>query len=139
MAIYPSDAVGPFTTATFSSMADSKPDKGFSEQRQYNSIIFESEGGYEKRRLRSRRSKRSFDLRYTNITGLEKAAIEDFYNARAGEFEAFSFDLSHLNQSGNITVRFDGPLQINQVLSDTNANLLSNFYTVSFKLQETYD
>jgi hypothetical protein len=139
MAIYPSDAVGPFTTEHFSSMADSKPDKGFTEQRQYNSVIFESEGGYEKRRLRSRRSKRSFDLRYTNITGLEKAAIESFYNERAGDFESFSFDLTHVNQSGNLTVRFDGPLQITQVLSDTNANLLSNFYTISFKLQETYD
>lgn len=139
MAVYPSDAVGPFTTANFTSMADIKPDRGYSEQRNYSVVTFESEAGYEKRRLRSRRSKRSFDLKYTNVTGLEKAAIEDFYNNRAGEFESFTFSLTHINQSGTLRVRFDGPLQINEVLADTNANLLSNFYTVSFKLQETYD
>ena len=139
MVTYPSDATGPFTTSTFSSMADSRPDKNYSERREYNSVIFESEAGYEKRRLRSRRSKRSFDLKYTNVTGLEKAAIEDFYNNRAGEYASFQFDLSHLNQNGNLTVRFDGPLQINEILADTSANLLNNFYTVSFKLKETYD
>lgn len=139
MATYPSDAVGPFTTATFGTMADRKPDRGFTEQRLYSTVTFESEAGYEKRRLRSRRSKRAFDLKYTNITGLEKSAIETFYNNRAGDFEAFTFNLEHVNESGNLTVRFDGPLQINQVYADTSANILSNFYTVSFKLQETYD
>jgi hypothetical protein len=139
MATYPSDATGSFTTANFSSMTDRKPDRGFSEQRRYSTVTFESEAGYEKRRLRSRRSKRAFDLKYTNITGLEKEAIESFYNARAGDFEAFTLNLEHVNESGNLTVRFDGPLQINQIYADTSANILSNFYTVSFRLQETYD
>jgi len=138
MASYPTGAVGPFTTASFSTMEDRKPDTGYSIDRMYNSIIFESESGYEKRRLRSRRAKRNINLTYTNITGLEKAAIENFYNARSGEFESFTFDLSHVNDSGTMTVRFDGGLQVNHVLS-SDANILLNFYTVSFKLKETYD
>ena len=122
----------------FNSMADRKPDKGFTAQRTFDTIKFESQAGYEKRRLRSRRSKRSYDLSYTNITGIEKTAIENFYNARSGEFEAFIFDLTHINEIGTITTRFDGPLTVNHVLS-TGDNLTQNFYTVSFKLQETYD
>jgi len=122
----------------FNSMADRKPDKGFNSQRTFDSIKFTSQAGYEKRRLRSRRSKRSYDLSYTNVTGIEKNAIENFYNARSGEFEAFTFDLSHINESGTITTRFDGPLSINHVAS-AGSNLTENFYTVTFKLQETYD
>ena len=68
----------------------------------------------------------------------EKVAIENFYNARSGEFESFTFDLSHINESGTINARFDGPLQITQVLSHGTA-LTDNFFTVNFKLQETYD
>jgi hypothetical protein len=122
----------------FTSMADRKPDKGFTAERKFDTINFTSQAGYEKRRLRSRRSKRNYNLQYTNITGIEKTAIENFYNARSGEFEAFTFDLSHLNESGTITTRFDGPLSVTQVLS-TGSNLTQNFYTVAFKLQETYD
>jgi hypothetical protein len=138
MANYPLDAVGIFTTDSFSTMADRKPDNGYSVERAYSTIIFESEAGYEKRRLRSRRAKRSYDLTYTNITGLEKTAIEQFYNQRGGEHESFTFDLSHVNESGILNVRFDGALQVRQVLS-SGANVLNNFYTVSFKLKETYD
>ena len=122
----------------FNSMADRRPDKGFSAQRKFDTIKFESQAGYEKRRLRSRRSRRSYDLSYTNITGIEKTAIENFYNARSGEFEAFTFDLTHINEIGTITTRFDGPLSVTQVHSAGSA-LTENFYTVSFKLQETYD
>ena len=126
------------TSDRFTSMADRKPDKGFTAERSFDTITFNSQAGYEKRRLRSRRSKRNYSLNYTNITGIEKTAIENFYNARSGEFEAFTFDLSHINESGTITTRFDGPLSVTQVLS-TGANLTQNFYTVAFKLQETYD
>ena len=126
------------TLDRFTSMADRKPDKGFTAERKFDTITFNSQAGYEKRRLRSRRSKRNYNLQYTNISGIEKTAIENFYNARSGEFEAFTFDLSHLNESGTITTRFDGPLSVTQVLS-TGANLTQNFYTVAFKLQETYD
>ena len=122
----------------FTSMADRKPDKGFNAERTFDTITFTSQAGYEKRRLRSRRSKRNYNLQYTNITGIEKTAIENFYNARSGEFEAFTFDLSHINESGTITTRFGGPLSVTQVLS-TGSNLTQNFYTVTFNLQETYD
>ena len=126
------------TIDRFSSMADRKPDKGFTTERKFDTITFSSQAGYEKRRLKSRRPKRQYDLRYTNITGVEKTAIENFYNARSGEFESFTFDLSHINESGTINARFDGSLKVTQVLSHGSA-LTDNFYTVSFKLLETYD
>ena len=77
-------------------------------------------------------------LQYTNITGVERTAIENFYNARSGTFESFSFDLSHLNESGTISARFDGDLSITQVLS-SGLSLTENIYSVGFKLKETYD
>ena len=126
------------TTDRFNSMADRRPDKGFTQTRKFDTIRFESQAGYEKRRLRSRRSKRSYSLSYTNVTGIEKNAIENFYNARSGEFEAFTFDLTHINEAGTITARFDGPLNVQQVHSAGSA-LTENFFTVSFNLQETYD
>jgi hypothetical protein len=138
MALYPNDAIGPFTTSNFTSMSDKKPDKGFSTNKVYNSVVFETEAGYEKRRLKSRRPKREYSLTYTNVTGLEKAAIESFYDNRAGEFESFTIDLAHLNEAGTLTVRFDGPLQSQHVLSG-GSNVLQNFYNISFKLKETFD
>ena len=126
------------TPDRFNSMIDRKPDRGITSERAFDSIKFESQSGYEKRRLRSRRAKRKYNLSYTNVTGIEKTAIEDFYTLRSGEFEAFTFDLTHINESGTITTRFDGPLKINQVLS-TGPNLTQNFYTVEFALQEVYD
>lgn len=138
MATYPTEATSLFTTANFTSMSDRKPDRGYSSDREYATIIFETESGYEKRRLRSRRSKRTYDLQYTNVTGLEKYAIENFYAQRSGSFESFYLDLEHLNDSGNVRVRFDGVLKIEHVLS-AGSNVLQNFYTVSFTLKETYD
>jgi hypothetical protein len=138
MATYPTDATSLFTTDIFTSMADRRPDRGYATQQEYNTIIFESESGYEKRRLRSRRAKRSYDLKYTNITGLEKYAIERFYAERSGTFESFYLDLSHLNEVGTVRVRFDGAVKVDHVLS-AGSNLLQNFYSVSFTLKETYD
>ena len=126
------------TSDRFTSMADRKPDKGISSSRAFDVNTFASQAGYEKRRLRSRRSKRSYDLKYSSITGVEKTAIENFYNSRSGEFESFSFDLAHLNETGTITARFQGPLSIEQTYS-TGARLIDNFYTVSFNLQEVFD
>jgi len=122
----------------FTSMTDRKPDKGYTSQVSFDSINFTSQAGYEKRRLRSRRSKRQYSLQYTNVTGVEKTAIENFYNARSGEFESFVFDLSHINDSGTINARFSGALKVTQVLSN-GSGLLENFYAVSFDLQETFD
>lgn len=137
MANYPIDAVGPFNTEGFASMEDRKPDRNFKTNRQYSTIVFESEAGYEKRRLRSRRAIRDYDLSYTNITGLHKEAIQNFFNARSGEFESFNLSLDHLNETGNVTVRFDGSISVNHIHSH-GSNLLSNFYTVSFKLKEVF-
>lgn len=138
MATYPIDAVGLFTTATFTSMADVKPDTGYSTDQEFNTIIFETESGYEKRRLRSRRGKRTYSLKYTNVTGLEKSAIERFYRERNGSFDSFNFDLTHVSDSGTLRVRFDGSLKIDHVLS-LGANALQNYYSVSFTLKESFD
>ena len=125
-------------TDRFNSMADRKPDTGFSSEETFQIATFQSQAGYEKRRLQSRRSKRNYSLQYSNISGIEKTAIEQFYRERSGEFETFTFDLSHLNDSGTLNVRFDGGLQINQVLS-RGTSLNDNFFTVSFSLQEVFD
>jgi hypothetical protein len=138
MATYPDDATGSFTLPDFSSMADKKPDKGFSEELEFQTVKFDTEAGYEKRRLVSRRGKRKFSLRYTNVNGLAKQAIQNFYRARSGDFESFTFDLGHLGQSGTATVRFEGTLKINEVRSG-GANVIQDVYSVSFDLQETYD
>ena len=138
MATYPDDAVGSFTTDGFSSMADRKPDRGYTSSTNYNTIQFVSEAGYEKRRLRNRRSKRSLNLTYTNVSGLQKEAIESFFRERSGTFESFYMDLSHVNETGIMTVRFDSDVTVNQVHS-SGANVLENYYTISFKLMEVFD
>ena len=65
-------------------------------------------------------------------------AIDDFYTARGGEFETFTFDLSHINESGTVRVRFDGKLDITHVAS-RGSNLVDNFYVVKLSLQEDYN
>ena len=122
----------------FNSMADRKPDRGHQIDRAFDTVVFESQAGYEKRRLRSRRSKRTFQLTYTNLHGIAKKAIDDFYVARSGNFESFTFDLGHINESGTATVRFENNLQIRNVLSATS-NLRDNFFTVNFTLKEVFD
>ena len=126
------------TLDRFTSMIDRKPDNGIESGRQFDVTTFTSQAGYEKRRLKSRRSKRNYQLSYTAVTGVEKTAIENFYNARSGEFESFTFDLSHINETGTITTRFTGPLSIEQTYS-TGSRLIDNYYTVSFSLQEVFD
>ncbi len=138
MQSYPSDATGLFSTATFTSMVDRKPDRGYSSELEFNTIIFESESGYEKRRLRSRRPKRTFDLTYTNIDGLMLSAINNFYRAQSGTYQSFYFDLTHINETGTIITRFDSPIKVNHVLS-AGSNVLENYYSVSFTLKEIYD
>jgi len=120
------------------SMEDRKPDRGNEINKEFDVITFNSQAGYEKRRLRSRRPKRQFSLEYTNISGLEKEAIEKFYDARQGTYEAFFFDMAHINQAGTIITRFEGSLDVNHnhSLDGTKQN---NFYTVGFALQEVFD
>ena len=122
----------------FTSMIDRKPDAGFATGEKFEVATFTSQAGYEKRRLKSRRSKRNYALTYTNVTGVEKVAIEEFYRARSGTFESFIFDLSHINDQGRVFTKFAGDLSITQVLS-TGITLSDNFYTVNFGLQEVFD
>ena len=120
------------------SMEDRKPDRGNEINKEFDVITFESQAGYEKRRLRSRRPKRQFSLEYTNVSGLEKEAIEKFYDARQGTYESFFFNMAHINQAGTLITRFEGSLDVNHnhSLDGTKQN---NFYTVGFALQEVFD
>ena len=132
MALYPNDAVGTFTIDSFSTMQDRKPDKGFSSKKSYSSISFTSEAGYNKRRLKSRRPSREYNLTYSSINGLHRQAIESFYDARSGGFEAFT-----LGEAGTLSVHFNGAINIRQIHTG-EANVINNFYTVSFALMETF-
>lgn len=117
------------------SMADRKPDIGYSQGRSFDSLSFESQAGYESYRLRSRRPKRTYQLTYTNITGIEKQALQSFYDDRSGNFEKFTFDLDHINESGSVTVRFEGESLDFQHKGTRSSALIDNYYdaTISFK------
>lgn len=82
---YPTDA-----SIGVISMTNRKPDRGFSSEFRFDSIMLESQSGYEVRRQRSRRPKRRYNLTYTNINGNYRTAIQNFYNARGGDYEFFS-------------------------------------------------
>jgi hypothetical protein len=135
MASFPSQATYSLNGTEYS-MSDKRPDRGFGTTTQLPVSTFTSQAGYEARRLLSRRSKRTFTLSYTNLSGPYKAAIENFYNARGGTWESFEFDLSYAGQNGIIFVRFDGPLNVTQVL--TSLDEINDFYNVTFNLQETF-
>lgn len=122
----------------FSDMRDRKPNNGFTMQDQFNVSKYTTQSGYEKRRLLSRRPKKTLSLIYSNISGVEKEAIENFYYARNGEFETFTFDLTHINDTGTIRARFNGPLEIQQVIS-AGPLLTQNFYNVRISLQEDFN
>ena len=126
------------TTGRVSSMKDRRPSNGYTTNKQFNVSKYSTQSGYEKRRLLSRRPKRSFGLTYVNVSGVEKEAIENFYNARNGEYETFTFDLTHINDNGTVRTRFNGPLEIQQVASSGTA-LLQNFYSIRLNLQEDFD
>jgi hypothetical protein len=119
-------------------LGDRKPDKGFEIESAIQSLIFESQIGYESRRLVSRRKKRTWRLTYTNVSGTEKDAIETFYDHRGGETQTFLFDLEHVNETGSTaTVRFDGPLRIRHNFSK-GTGFNDNFYVIEVTLKETY-
>lgn len=125
-------------TTRITDMRYKKPTNGYVAQNQYNVSKWSSQAGYEKRRLLSRRAKRSYQISYTNISGVERQAIENFYAARSGEYDTFTFDLTHINQSGTVRCRFNGPLEIQQVIS-RGTNITDNFYNIRFNLQEDFD
>jgi len=135
MASFPSDATYVLNGTTYT-MNSRKPDKGFSIDQSFNTSIFTSQIGYEKRRKVSRRSIRKFAISYTNLHGAFKTALENFYRNRGGSSEAFEFNLSYVGLNGIISVRFEGSLQVSEVL--TSASELDSFYNVKFTLQETF-
>jgi hypothetical protein len=135
MASYPSGAtysVGP-TTYTMSSK---KPDRNFTVNETFNNASFTSQNGYQRTRAISRRSKRQFQLKYTNISGAYKQAIENFYRARGGDFDSFEFDLAYIGLSGTIQVRFGTDFSVSEVL--TTSSIVTSVYSVSFTLTESY-
>jgi hypothetical protein len=135
MALFPTDATYTLNATTYS-MTNRRPDRNYSYSQSFENATFTSQVGYERRRQISRRRKRTFTFGFTNITGVYKAAIENFYNNRGGPFEAFEFDLSYAGQSGTIIVRFEGSLNIVQVVATDNE--LTDIYNVTFTLQETF-
>lgn len=135
MASFPTDATYTSGITTYS-MSNKKPDKGFSIDEVFSTALFTSQIGYEKRRQKSRRSKRKISLNYTNINGGYKTAIENFFKNRGGDAEAFEFNLSYLGLNGTILVRFDGGLQTSETLSSPDP--LNSFYNLRFTLQETF-
>jgi hypothetical protein len=135
MSIFPTNATYTFNSVEYS-MVNRKPDRGFNISTKYDSALFTSQSGYEKTRLISRRSKRTLALSYTNISGVYKQAIENFYKARSGEYETFEFDLAHVGESGSMLVRFSGELRVTNIV--TTDSLLTSIFSVSFNLVETY-
>jgi len=118
---------------------DKKPAKGFGTQKEFQSVTFESQIGYEKTRLLSRKGKRTWSLSYINVDGISKASLETFYDARSGGFESFNFDLTHLNEGSETPiVKFAGPLKWTHVQS-RGTGATDNFYTIQVELKEVYD
>jgi hypothetical protein len=124
-------------TTRLTDMRYRKPSNGYTTQNQFNVSKYSTQAGYEKRRLLSRRPKRNFQLSYNVISGVERQAIENFYSARNGEYEAFTFDLTHINQTGTVNCRFNGPIDIQQIISK-GSSLTENFYNIKFNLQEDF-
>ncbi len=135
MASYPSGAIYISGSTTYS-MSNRKPDRGYQITQQFNTAVFTSQIGYERRRQISRRPKRQLSVTYSNINGGYKQAIENFFRDRGGDFDSFDFDLSYVGQSGTIQVRFDGQLSVTEV--QTTSALTTNIYTVSFNLIESF-
>lgn len=128
------------TTDRCNAMSDKKPSRGIPKETKYSVSTFKSQSGYESRRLLSRKKKRSWELTYTNISELEKDAIESFFDQRYGSYEAFFFDTTHIGDSVGIVV---AKLKENSLKSVLNRQIgtdtLNKFYTVTFGLEEVYD
>ena len=135
MVIYPINATATINGTAYS-MTNRRPDKGLPYTNDFIGNIFTSQSGHEVRSSRSRRSKRKFNVTYTNLNGGFKTAIENFFRDRQGEYESFEFDLLHIGMSGTILARFSGGLSVTQVLSTLDER--TSFYNVSFTLEETY-
>lgn len=132
--MYPDNVTANINGVTYT--LNRKPDRGFSYPTSYSTSIFTSQTGYEVRRSKSRRPKRTFDLSYNNVSGIVKIMIENFYRDKLGETESFDFDLTHLGLSGIIRVRFSGTITVKEVFSTLDPE--TSVYSLSFTLEETY-
>lgn len=122
-----------------SGLGGRKADRGYSYTREADVKTTKFIAGYEKRRLNTRRLRRKWNFTYTNINGLDKEAIDSFYLSRNGTYESFTFDLSHLNESGLATVVFDTPPQITNVLAASADDLSQNYYNITMQFREVDD
>ena len=121
------------------SLGGRKADRGYSYTREPDVKTTKFIAGYEKRRLNTRRLRRKWNFAYTNINGLDKEAIDSFYSSRNGTYESFTFDLTHLNESGLATVVFDSPPQITNVLAGSASDFAQNYYNVTMVFREVDD
>ena len=135
MTTFPTDATYTLNAVTYS-MTDRRPDRNYSSSKSFEAAIFTSQAGYERRRQISRRAKRTFNFAYNNVRGVYREAIENFYNSRGGTYESFEFDLSYAGQSGTMIARFNGDLNIIQILATDNP--VTDIYNVTFSIQETF-
>lgn len=129
---------GNAVTCRRENLSDRNPDKGFGTTKMFDSIVHESIAGYEKRRLVSRRGKREWNFNYTNLNGMEKQALENFYTNRYGIYESFIFDLSHIREVGTVRVRFAESLDISHSAT-RGGDLDQMYYNIGVKLTEVYD
>ena len=126
----------PNNEPTIHTISGRHPDKNISISNSYkNTIKQEFGGGYERRIIKTRRTQRKYTLRYTKVEDAVKTEIENFYNARSGDYESFQFNLAHIHESGLILTRFQGDLNI--TLIDTLGD--TNYYDISFTLLEVYN
>ena len=135
MARVPSEATYSEGPTTYT-MSNKRPDRNFSINETFNNATFTSQNGYQRTRAISRRSKRQFQVKYTNISGAYKQALENFYRARGGDYDSFEFDLSYIGLSGSIQVRFNNDFSVSEVLTTTS--IVTSVYNVSFTLTESY-
>lgn len=78
------------------------PDIVFVENIKYNTLITSFESGYEQRRAKWGSDLRSFTLRFGNRSQSEMEAIRDFFDAREGSYDSFTYTYD----SVDYTVRF---------------------------------
>ena len=119
MAIYPDDA----------NMRGRRPDKEPRTTEDYLVNSVRMGQGYERVIIDSRRPYRTYSLEYNNVSDTVMNRIRNFYRARSGGFESFTFDLDHIAESGSVTVKFDGALDILPIG-------VGNLYSVKFSLKE---
>ncbi len=80
------------------------PSYSYTKEVQYKTITSQFENGAEQRRNKWSQGKRLFTLIYNALTVAEATTLHDFFIARKGSFESFSY--VDLITSTTYTVRF---------------------------------